>query len=291
MELLGGALLLALLWAVLGSARIVSQIRYRPSLEPSAFGLPAKMLFLTTSDGLHLCGWFIRRASRASGVLLMLHGYGASKEDLLDMAQALHAQGSFHLLLVDGRGHGASGGTMISFGHREILDVRAALDFIASHPDCRDLPIGCLGISMGGAIALLAAAQWQEIRAVVTDSTYADLGRTIARLQWATYHIPRVPLGQMAIWGAQLRLGCRMRKLSPVTVIGKVSPRPVLLIHGTKDPTIPHEDARRLYGAAREPKELWLIEGAEHVAGFYLHPKEYPQRIIRFFQHAFARAS
>ncbi len=290
LELLAGALLIALVWGVLGSARIVSQIRYQPSLKPSAYGLPAEVLFLTASDGVHLHTWYIRHPL-PTGVLLLLHGYGASKEDLLDIARVLHQQGSFHLLLLDLRGHGASSNSMISFGHKEILDVRAALDFISARPESKGLPIGCLGISMGGAVALLAAAQWQRIRAVVTDSTYADLCSTIAKIQWSTYHIPRIPLGQLALWGAQLRLGCWMRNLSPVAVIGKLAPRPVLLIHGTKDPTIPQEDSKVLYEAAKGPKELWLIDGAEHVAGFYVNPQGYAHRVIRFFQDAFARTS
>ncbi len=290
LNLLAGALLVGLAWGILGSARIVAQVRYQPSLKPSDLGFPAEALFLTTSDGLRLAAWFVRHA-QPTGLLLMLHGYGASKEDLLDIARALHEQGSFHLLLLDSRGHGASEGSTISFGHKEILDVRAALEFASSHPECQGLPIGCYGVSMGGAVALLAAAQWEIIQAVVTDSTYADLPSTIARIQRLTYHIPRIPLGQLAIWGAQLRLGCRVRNLSPAAVVGRVSPRPVLLIHGTQDPTTPKEEAVALYDAAKEPKELWLIEGAEHVAGFYQHPQEYTRRITGFFQRAFARAT
>lgn len=277
-------------WGILGSERVVRPVRYQPALGPSDFGLPAEAISLTASDGSRSAGWLIPHP-KPTGLLLMLHGYGASKEDLLDIARALYEQGTFHLLLLDARGHGASGGSTVSFGHQEMRDVHAALEFAAHRPECRGLPIGCYGISMGGAMALLAAVEFRQIQAVITDSTYADLSNAIARTQWLTYHIPRFPLGQMTLWGTELRLGRRMRDLSPQRVIGQITPRPVLLIHGTEDATIPKEEAMALYHAAQEPKELWLIEGAEHVAGFYKERQEYPRRIVQFLQHVFARAA
>lgn len=203
----------------------------------------------------------------------------------MDLARAFHLQGNFHLLLLDFRGHGASAGEQVSFGINEARDIGAVLDALLAQPEFKDLPVGCLGISMGGAIALLAAAQDSRIRAVVCEGAYADWGKAIARGIWMSYHIPRFPLGQWVIGATGIRLGRRPEELSPVRAIGKIAPRPVMIIHGLEDRSIPPEEARALFEAAREPRDLWLVPGAEHVACFYLNPEEYLRRVLGFFDH------
>ena len=117
--------LICLAWGVVGSSRVVSQARYNPPMVPKDFGLPFDEVAFTTEDGIPLAAWLIRHPN-PSGVLLLLHGYGACKADLLDVAKALHQKGSYHLFLIDFRSHGASGGRLISFGKQEVLDVQAS---------------------------------------------------------------------------------------------------------------------------------------------------------------------
>ena len=217
----------------------------------------------------------------------MLHGYGASKADLLDIAAGLHATGSFHLLMLDFRAHGDSEGRQVSFGLQEVLDVEAALAWLESRPDCCSLPVGCFGVSMGGAVSIAAAVRFQALRAVVVDSVYADLSKTIARSQWLTYHIPRAPLGQICLWGTELRLGCRLRQLSPVQVAPHLAPKPLLVIHGQDDVGVPIEEGKAVYEAAKGSKEFWMIPGAAHACCYYVAREEYPRRITEFFRHAF----
>lgn len=239
---------------------------------------------MRTSDQITLSAWWIPHP-QAQGSLLLLHGYGAAKGDLLDLAASFHRTGRFHLLLLDWRAHGDSGGKKVSFGAREILDVEAALSFLGGRSEARALPIGCFGVSMGGSVALLAASRFPVIRAVVVDSAYADPAKAIARAQWLTYHIPRIPFGQLCIWGTELRLGRRLDSLNPVRQIGRLAPRPLFIVHGTKDGSIPPEEGRALYEAAGDPKELWLVSDAEHASSFYLNPALYSKRVLEFFQH------
>ena len=286
-EDLGLALGLGLLfWGGAGSARVVRHVRYLPSLTPADFGLPYEPARLTAGDGVPIECWKIPH-SRPAGALVLLHGFGASKADLLDLAKDLHAAFPFDLLLADLRAHGGSGGRLISFGLKEVLDVQAALGALSRDPRTKGLPLGCYGVSMGGAVALLAASRCPSIRAVVADSSYADLGQAIARAQRLTYHIPRVPLGQAVLWGTEVRLGCRLGALSPERVIGQIAPRPVLIIHGGRDAGVPPEQARRLYGAARDPRQLWVVPDAEHAACFYKGREEYVRRVGGFFSDVF----
>ena len=277
-----------LLWGAAGSARVVQRVRYHSPLTPADFGLPYEPARFTSADGVSLDAWWIRRPD-PTGVLVLLHGFGASKADLLDVAVDFNHSCPFDLLMLDFRAHGASGGETISFGLREVLDVEAALKAAAADPRVGRLPVGCYGVSMGGAIAFLAAARFPAIRAVATDSSYADTAQAIAGAQRLTYHIPRIPLGQMVLWGTEFRLGRPLRETSPVRVIGRISPRPVLLVHGGMDAGIPPGEARRLHAAARDPKELWIVPEAEHAACFYRDRREYVRRVGGFFQNAFLR--
>lgn len=239
---------------------------------------------MNTSDGVSLSAWWIPNP-QAEGSLILLHGYGACKADLLDLAASFHQGSRFHLLLLDFRAHGDSAGQQVSFGNREVLDVEAALSFLAEKPESRHLPVGCFGISMGGAVAILAAVRFPVIRAVAVDSVYADLAKAIATSQWLTYHIPRVPWGQLALWGTEFRLGCRLQNLSPIRVVNRLAPRSLLVMHGMEDVGIPSEEGRMLYEAAGKPKDLWLVPGAGHASCFYLERQTYPRRVLEFFRN------
>ena len=294
MSLLAVALLgipfCCLIWVLFASHRILHPIRYRPALTPADFGLPWESLRLKSKDQVDLSIWLVRHP-RPEGILLLLHGFESCKADLLDIAYSLYQCSPYHLLLMDLRGHGESGKGPVTFGLREILDVQAILDFLARDSKLRGLPIGCYGVSMGGVIALLATGRFNRIRAVVSDSAYADFGKVVARVQWLTYHIPRVPLGWATLRAVELRLGCRACALSPIQAIRKISPRGVLLIHGMRDVTIPTGEARMLFEEAAGPKELWLVQEAEHAASYYKQKEEYPRKLKEFFRNAFLRTA
>ncbi len=276
-----------MLWGVVASSWVVHQSRYSSSLTPFDVGIRTwEPLRLLTEDRVPIAGWLIRSPD-PQGILVLLHGFGTAKADLLDMAEAFHRAGRYHLILIDFRAHGDSGGSVLSFGKQEVLDVKAVLSYAESEPSLKGLPVGCYGISMGGAIGILAAARYPEIRFVVSDSAYADLGKAIARALRISYYIPRLLLGQTVIWMTQLRLGAAATTLSPARAVSKVSPRPVMVIHGTCDRTTPSEDAQEIYSAAGEPKQLWLIQDAEHVCGFYRDREGYVRRVMEFFSYGF----
>jgi pimeloyl-ACP methyl ester carboxylesterase len=98
-----------LFWGVVGSARAVRQPRYFSPLTPQELGIPFEGLRLEAEDGVPISAWLIRHP-KPEGVILLLHGFAAGKADLLDVAQGLNRQGRYHLLMIDFRAHGDSGG-------------------------------------------------------------------------------------------------------------------------------------------------------------------------------------
>ena len=55
-----------------------------------------------------------------------------------------------------------------------------------------------------------------------------------------------------------------IHSVNPLASVARISPRPLLIVHGTGDDVIPCEDAHKLYERAGEPKQLLIIPEAEH---------------------------
>jgi fermentation-respiration switch protein FrsA (DUF1100 family) len=138
---------------------------------------------------------------------------------------------------------------------------------------------------MGGSVALMVAAKDERIGAVAVDSPYTSLEETLGRHLTLIYPmVPRAPFLWFILGTYRLRFGVWPRQVSPQESAALLSPRPLLLIHGAEDPRMPLEGAKRMYAGAREPKGLWVVEGAGHLEGFALDPSAYRSHLVEFFQ-------
>lgn len=286
-RLLWAGLLSAVAWGVVAGYRATHGPRLRLALTPADLHLPYDSLVLRAADGVRLAGWRLIPPS-PRGVIIVQHGYGTCRADPLAIIALLYRLG-YAVVCVDFRGHGESGGSC-TFGRLERLDVRAMLDAISRDPRLMALPVGYLGISMGAAVGLLAAAEDARLRVVVSDSSYAWLGPMVARYQRMMYHLPEVPFGWLTAVCLAWTLRTPLRRLNPVGAVGRIAPRPVLLIHGDGDLSIPPAHARALYAAAGEPKTLWIVPGAGHITSVCHVESEYAQRITAVFERGFATA-
>ncbi|MGE3271297.1 MAG: alpha/beta hydrolase, partial [Chloroflexota bacterium] len=148
--------------------------------DPARWGLQAaEEVDLTASDGVRLHTWLFRSAEAVASVIV-LHGHGGNKHTVLPLAQMLYPK--YNVILLDHRGHGESDGGRTTIGFEERLDVHAAVDYLIEQGMG---PVGIFGMSMGGATAILAAAEEPRIVAVVADSPYA-------RLRWAVQQVARL---------------------------------------------------------------------------------------------------
>ncbi|MCS7208711.1 MAG: alpha/beta hydrolase, partial [Fimbriimonadales bacterium] len=161
--------------------------------------------------------------------------------------------------------------------------VLSAVDFVAR--TAPGLPIVVYGASMGGAAALLAAAQDERIRAVIADSAYARLSDAV-KDWWRNAVGKASTLLHPTLWLGSLITRQSPRKVAPEEVIAQIAPRPVLLIHGTEDQLIPPYHAERLFQAAREPKRLWWADGCAHVQARYERPDEFYPLLVNFMLQA-----
>lgn len=206
-------------------------------LSPQDFNLRVEDVAIRTADGLTLAAWLAPRPGAPA--VILLHGYPAEKADLLPLAAALHAR--FTVLLVDLRYFGRSEGRATTLGFHERGDLQRAVDLLHA----RGLvPVGVFGFSLGGAVAILAAAEDPRIRAVAAYAAFADL-RALGREVYGHFWLLKEPLVElMRFWG-RLFLGADITRPSPAAAAARLR-IPVLIVHSRQDEQIPFAHAERL---------------------------------------------
>ena len=249
-------------------------------------GVAEEVVFRSAEDGTAINGWYFRARGAGPGAAVVLcHGAWTGRRQCLPLALALHRAG-FHVLAFDFRAHGASGGTRITLGYHEASDIIGAVGFLAGRPEVARGQIGVVGISMGAAAAIRAAARCPAIAAVVADSAFASF---VDALRYAFYRVgwlPSRPLAALTLRWARWRVRADPHRFRPVDVVGQIAPRPLLIIHGQDDALVPVRHARQLYRAAGEPKALWILPGVRHARARLDYPDEYLSRVERFLRAA-----
>ncbi|HPD30770.1 MAG TPA: alpha/beta hydrolase [Phycisphaerae bacterium] len=245
--------------------------------RPCDYGLKFEDVSIGTPDGLRLHGWFFPAESEPAGTVLHLHGNAGNLTGHFQHVAWLPAAG-WNVLCFDYRGYGRSEGRISRRG--SIADANAALDWLLAQPKVDRGRIVAFGQSLGGAIGIVLTAQRPEIRGLIADGAF-DHYRRIAR-----WHILRNPVLLVLAWWLPLLMS---RDLNPIDFVSRIAPRPILLMHGTADTVCPAVMARRLYAAAAEPKEIWLIEGANHYQAMQEMPEQTHPRMLAFFEKCVRR--
>lgn len=254
----------------------------RHALEHYEFALRAEVVRFLSLDGTALAAWYLPCGRMHAPSVVLAHGYGNSRPQLLPHAEYLHRHG-YNVLLPDLRNRGESGGAAVTVAALEQLDIRAAVAWLADRPEVDPERIAVQGVSMGASAAILAMAKEPRIRALVSESAFTDLGATVARSFKYFIGLPSFPFAPVAVWFVEQRVGARAVDVRPVAAIRRIGARAVLVIEDSEDVIIPHQSGRRLYAAAPGPKDFWLIEGAGHAQGYYAQPEEYERRVLAFY--------
>jgi len=193
--------------------------------------LQAQTVRIPTNSGEYLAGWF-SRGNPGSGGVLLLHGVGADRRQVLDRARFLQEK------------------------------------------------IGVIGVSLGAASLVLAKLD-QPPNAVVLESMYPTITEAVAnRLDLAVGPAAR-HFTTLLTWQLPLRLGIWPSELEPLTALPSLG-SPVLIVSGDRDLHTTLAETKRLFQAASEPKDLWIVEGAAHVDLYAFSPEVYKSKISGF---------
>jgi fermentation-respiration switch protein FrsA (DUF1100 family) len=255
---------------------------------PEDFHLPIEPIAFVSRDGTRLAGWFIPPpgAVPAPGIVLS-HGWGRSRAELLPHAAFLHRAG-YALLAFDYRYRGESAGEHVTMGLHEQDDLLAAVDALAARPEVDASRIGVFGMSLGGAIALLAAARDLRIRALAVEAPYASHRAIMTRSIRHFLHLPGFPFANIAKWFIERRLGVPVEELAPLRVAHLISPRRLFVIADELAAGGGRAEAELVFEAAGEPKRFWLVPGADHARAWQVAGDEYERRVRDFFDAALA---
>jgi dienelactone hydrolase len=246
---------------------------------PAALGLLAEDVTFPTTDGVTLSGWYV--PSRDGAAVVLLHGAGSTRTDVLDHAAVLARHG-YGVLLFDARGQGRSGGRAMALGWYGDEDTSAAVSFLAGRPDVDPARIAAVGLSMGGEEAIGAAAADRRIRAVVAEGATSRVAADVAwlsseygwrgwlqeRLQWVTYSVADL------LTAADPPIALR-------EAVAAAAPRPVLLITAG-DVDDEASAGRHIQQGSPATVEVWDVPGAGHTDGLRTRPDEWERRVTAF---------
>ena len=230
-------------------------------------------------DGVRLAGWYAPPgATRA--VVILVHGVGADRASLLYESRVL-AQAGFGVLALDLPGQGLSGGK-IEWGVPEREAISAAVDWLSHRDEVDPQRIGAYGLSMGSYVLAQAAVIDPRISAVVLASTPSE----VVEFNWQASRSFGWLSQYPTYWA--LRAAGTPLDLAPRDILGRIAPRPLLLIQGQLDSLVPEWMAHQLFAVAHEPKELYVVAGAHHSDFSMAAPSEYRARLTDFFRRALA---
>lgn len=252
--------------------------------KPDQYDLPYQEVFFESKDGVKLHGWFIPAVGDAVGTVIHFHGNFGNITYHLKQIYWLPLK-QFNVFTFDYRGYGRSGSTPTKEGLCE--DSVAAIEYVLSRSDVDPRNIFAFGQSLGAvnAIVTLAKNKFPEIRAIAVEGAFSSY-RAEA---WDTItsnvqnRIGDVPCLSFQVW--PISFFSVTNDKSAEDFIDQISPVPILLLHCTQDSLVSYHHSEMLFEKAKDPKQLWIIEGCDHLNVFSENPSEIEHRLklVQFF--------
>jgi uncharacterized protein len=269
--------------AVLGFAIIFAfgqiAIRATPSDVPP-LAANEQQIALTAADGVKISASYFPMADNKAPVILLLHGNGSSRAQFQKHVDWLNEAG-FAVMAIDFRGHGESEAKSKSFGLYESRDAEAAVKWIrANRPDSK---IGVIGVSLGGAAALLGKSGPLRVDAMLVQAVYPDIHRAIynrvsSRVGdfLALLFTPALTLQSPILYGVTAD------RISPIKA-ARNFPGSVFVIGGANDLYTPATETQQLYDTFPGESSMWIAPGLGHDQLSSANDGAYEKRAVEFF--------
>lgn len=229
---------------------------------PAEIGLAFEDLYLLTSDGVKINGWFVPYPG-AQVTLLWFHGNAGNLSNRVDQLRYLHQALKVHILMIDYREYGRSEGQVTEEG--TYRDALTSYDYLLTRSDLDPARIVVFGQSLGAAVAVELAVQ-RRVVGLILEAPFTSV-QDMARAA-----MPYLPIGPL--------LSTRYDSLSKIHRVEI----PLLIMHGDRDEIVPYSQGRRIFEAAREPKTFYTISGAGHNDTYEVGGRAYFEAIARFIE-------
>ena len=255
------ALILAVVWT---QQRRLIYFPFGAVPDPRAVGLEGAIpVTFPTADGLVLNGWFVSRTPTPHFTAIVFNGNAGHRAFRAPLADAL-ARANLAVLLFDYRGFGGNPGVPTEDGLKH--DARAARDFVVARADVDRDRLVYFGESLGTAVAAGLAVDYPPAALILRSpfTSMTDVGR---------HHYPIFPVRWL--------LRDRYDTLDRIAHVKA----PVMVIGGDADRIVPIAQTRRVFEAARDPKSLLVINGADHNDDSLLSGREMIEGVLRFLEN------
>ncbi|WP_060678758.1 alpha/beta hydrolase [Virgibacillus halodenitrificans] len=236
------------------------------NLDPDILNLPS-------FDGLNLKASFIKNEADTHNVAILAHGFDGTKKSMELQAKFYYDQG-FDILMPDSRGNGNSEGNGIEYGWHDhlVADMVSWVHKMINDYGAENIILH--GRSMGAAVALGASGENlpPEVKGIVAVSGYTSVKEQLTHL------------GETNLL-SKMESGFRLEETGAIDQV-KQNTRPLFIIHGKADDSVPPEMGKRIYDAAGGDKKLWLVPKVGHLEIFETVTKEFYERVEAFIDNA-----
>jgi fermentation-respiration switch protein FrsA (DUF1100 family) len=238
-----------------------------------------------TQNNYKLYGTYIKNPKASKDTVILLHGLSGSRWTVLKYAD-MYLDRGFNILIYDGRNHGESGGTDVTYGFDEKYDLDRWVNWL--YTKNKGGIIGVHGESMGAATALLHSQLNESKKKVsfyIADSSYSNLKDLLRNKAKEVYNIKSNLTANTLLFYAdkvnKLKNQFNFDEVSINNIVKEVS-IPILFIHGEDDSVLPKTIAEDLYNAKQGPKELYISKSSGHEQAFVNNSEEYKENIYKF---------
>lgn len=251
---------------------------------PADFNLPAyrEITFPAQSGGVYR-GFFIPGSRDAT--IIVPPPYGSGRDSMLGEASILAANG-YNILIYESRVCAGKG--VVSLGYNEVEDVGDALAFLKQNADSLKVNVQHIalhGFSSAGATSIMAAARYPEIHAILAEGGYDNIDEQLGFAHGGNLVESLMTFGSRAAY--RLATGRDVSVLKPVEAIRHLPPRPIFLVYGTREVSLPGAKEELAAAHSVDPNtfiELWLVPGATH--GTYIAAvgkDEYARHVLPYY--------
>jgi alpha-beta hydrolase superfamily lysophospholipase len=226
-----------------------------------------------------LCGWHIP-ADKAKGNVVLFHGYGGEKSDMLDRAYAMVDMG-YNVYLVDFRGAGCATGSTCTIGYQEADDVISVLQYLKQQHVNN---VVLLGTSMGAAATMRAMAMGNTyaVKGIVLECPFGSMTQTVKN-RFSNMQVPAFPMSSFLVfWGGAIN-GFNAYQYNPEDYALKIK-IPTLLLSGGEDDVVRDFEIANIYKNLQGYKQHIVYPRSKHESYLRLYAENWKRDVGGFLQ-------